>query len=133
MSLWTPLGCFVATMHLLSQSLSIVTDVMLLHCVCCTKLIRTRIIFLFSELPSASVRVRYTQAAAAALEFEASWCRTSPFARCFLPAQTRVWNDLHYTVFDTGTLEGFKGAVKRWLLLRVCFSVFRGAGACRVA
>ena len=47
---------------------------------------------LFSELPSASVRVRHTQAAAAAhtLEFDVSRCRTSQFARCFLPAQTRV-------------------------------------------
>ena len=79
MSLWTPLYCFVATIHLFSQSLSIVLrcgglllnvifsyssarcirwpgfalirlschcviDVMLLHCVCCTRFIRTRII-----------------------------------------------------------------------------------------
>ena len=42
---------------------------------------------------------------------------TSQFVRCFLPAQTRVWNDdLPCTVFDTGTLDGFKGAVNRWLL-----------------
>ena len=47
---------------------------------------------LFSELPSSSVRVRYTQAAAAAhpLEFEVSRCRTFQYARYFLPAQTRV-------------------------------------------
>ena len=32
----------------------------------------------------------------------------SQFARCFLPAQTRVWNYLPYTVFDTGTLEGLR-------------------------
>ena len=38
-----------------------------------------------------------------------------------------------YTVFDTGTLDEFNGAVNRWLLQRVCFSVFRGAGACRAA
>ena len=38
-----------------------VIDVVLLHCACCTKLIRT-----FSELPSASVRVWHIQAAAAA-------------------------------------------------------------------
>ena len=90
---------------------------------------------LFSELPSASARVRHTRAAAAAhpLEFEVWRCRTSQFARCFLPAQTRVWNDLPYTSFDTGTLDGFKGAVNRWLLPWVYFSVFRGAGACGVA
>ena len=45
-----------------------------------------------------------------------------------------MWNDLPFTVFDTGTLDGFKGAVKRWLLLYVLFSsVFRGAGAWGVA
>ena len=29
---------------------------------------------------------------------------------------TRVWNDLPYAEFDTGTLDGFKGVVNRWLL-----------------
>ena len=57
-------------------------------------------------------------------------CRMSQFARCFLPAQVRMWNDLPCTVFDTGTLDGFRGAVNRWLLPYVVFSsVFRGAGA----
>ena len=37
-------------------------------------------------------------------------------------------------MFDTGTLEEFKGAVNRLLLPKVVFSsVFRGAGACGVA
>ena len=78
---------------------------------------------LFSELPSASVRVRHTRAAAAGypLEFEISRCRTSKFARCFLPAQTSVWNDLLNTVFDTGALDVFKGVVNRWLLPCVYF------------
>ena len=73
---------------------------------------------LFSELPSASTRVRHIRAAAAArpLEFEVSRCRTSQFARSFLSAQVRMWNDFHYTVFDTGTLDGFKGAVNHSLL-----------------
>ena len=81
---------------------------------------------LFIEFPSVSVRVRHTRAATAAhpLEFEVSRCRTSKYARCFLPAQTRVWNDLLYTVFDTGTLDWFKLAVNAWLLPWVCFSVF---------
>ena len=72
----------------------------------------------FSELPSASTSVKHIRAAAAAhpLEFEESRCRTCQFARCFLPAQVRMRNDLPYTVFDTGTLDGFKGAVNRWLL-----------------
>ena len=74
---------------------------------------------LFSELPSASTRVRHTRAATAAdsLEFEVSRCRTSQFARSFLPVQVRLWNDFPYTVFDIGTLAGFKGAVNRWLLI----------------
>ena len=55
---------------------------------------------LFSGLPSSSVKVRHIRTAAAAhpLEVEVSGCRTSQFERCFLPAQTRVWNDLPYTV-----------------------------------
>ena len=39
-----------------------------------------------------------------------------------------MWNNLPYTVFDKGMLNGFKGAVNRWLLRRVVFSsVFHGA------
>ena len=73
---------------------------------------------LFSEFPSASVRVRHTRAAAAAhlLEFEVSRRRTSQVVKCFLLAQTRVWNDHPYTVFDTGTLDEFKEAFNRLLL-----------------
>ena len=44
-----------------------------------------------------------------------------------------MWNDLPYAVFDTGTLDGFKRAVNRWLLPLVCFSVLRDAGDCGVA
>ena len=73
---------------------------------------------LFSKLPSASVRVRHTRAADAAhpLEFEVSRSRTSQFPSCFLSPQTRVWNDLPYTVFDTGTLIGLREQLNRWLL-----------------
>ena len=90
---------------------------------------------LFSELPSASTRVRHARAAATAhpLEFDVSWCRTSQFGRYFLPAQAQMWIGLPYTVLDTGTLDGFKGAVNRWLLPGVVFSsVFCAAGACGV-
>ena len=31
-----------------------------------------------------------------------------------------MWNDLPYTVFDTGTLDGFKGVVNRCLLPELC-------------
>ena len=62
---------------------------------------------LFSEFPPAAPRVRYTRTAAAAhpLEFEVSWCRTSNFARSFLPAQVRTWKDLPYTVSYAETLD----------------------------
>ena len=72
---------------------------------------------LFSELPSASTIVRHIRAAAAAnpLEFEVPRCRTSQFARSFLPGLVRLWNNLINTLFDTGTMEEFKGAVDHWL------------------
>ena len=72
---------------------------------------------LFSELPSASVRVQRNKAAVAAhpLELEVSRFITSQFVRCFMPALAREWNDLPYGVFDTATLDGFKDAVNRWL------------------
>ena len=35
-----------------------------------------------------------------------------------------MWNDLPYTVFDTGTLDGFKGAVNRRLTFFVNNFVF---------
>ena len=44
-----------------------------------------------------------------------------------------MWNNLPYSVFDTGTLDGFTRAVNRWLLPSVVFLSFRGAGACGVA
>ena len=55
-----------------------------------------------------------------------------------MPAQVRMWNDHPYTVFVTGTLDGFKGAVNRWLLPLVMFECLklvtsRGADACGVA
>ena len=73
---------------------------------------------LFNELPSGSTRIRHTRAVAIThpLEFKVSRCRKCQFARSFLPAQVRLWYDLPYTVFDTLTLDGFKGAVNAWLL-----------------
>ena len=68
---------------------------------------------LFSELSSASTRVRHTRVAASShpLQFEVSRCRTSRFARSFLSAQVRMWNEFPYTVFLTPeSMDGFKGA-----------------------
>ena len=62
-----------------------------------------------------------------------SRCRTSGFAACVLLAPVRSWNDLSCTVLYTGTLNVFKGAVKRWLLPWVVFLIFfRVSGACGV-
>ena len=39
--------------------------------------------------------------------------------------QVRMWNDFPYTVFDTGTLHGFKGAVNHWNCFHeLCFLQF---------
>ena len=80
---------------------------------------------LFSELPSASTRVRHTRAyiGAHTLELDVSRCRTSQFARSFLPAQVRLWNDLPYTVFDTGMLDGLQstvGCFPEFVFFRFC-------------
>ena len=84
-------------------------DVVLLGLVCCTRSMRTLITVCSASFQL--LRVRLTRAAAAAhpLEFKVSRCRTSQFANCFLSSQVRTWNDLPYTVFDTGMLDGFKG------------------------
>ena len=68
---------------------------------------------LFSKLTFASTRVWHCLAADAShpLELEVARCRMSQFAKCFLPAQTHMWNHLPYTVFDSGTLGGCKGNV----------------------
>ena len=98
---------------LINFSCRCVIDVMLLRCVCCTSLIRTRIIvcsvsfhLLLSEfdIPELWLQLR--------LEF-VSRCRTSQFAICLLLAKARVLNNLPYTVFYTGTLDGFKGEINR--------------------
>ena len=90
-------------------------------------------------------RVRHSPAVAAAhpLEFEVSRCRTSEFARaflpaqftrCFLPALVLMWNDLPFGVFDTRTLDGLKLGSSQALVASVCvFFNFPCAGACGVA
>ena len=59
-------------------------------------------------------------------------------SRCFLPSQTKalprlVCSMTFPTPFDTGTLNGFKGAVNLWLLSLNLFLCFPCAGACGVA
>ena len=113
--------------------LSLCHDVVWLGLVCCTRLIRTLItgcasfhlpLLEFDILELRPQLIRWS------LKYQVG---KSQFARLFLPAQVRIWNDLPYAVFDTGTLEGFKAAVNRWLLPWVVFSsVLRGACVCGV-
>ena len=110
-----------------------VIDVMLLGYVCRTRLIRTQVTVCsatFRLFPSKFESIldtntyTYTRAAAAAhaLEFEVLRCRTSLFASFFLLALPHiVGNDLPRIVFDTGMLDGFRGAVNRWLLPELRF------------
>ena len=86
-----------------------VINVVWLGLVCCTRSIRT-LITICSASCSSSIGVWVSR------------CRTSQFAWSFLPAQVRMWNNLPYIVFDTGTIDRFKGAVKRWLLPWAVFS-----------
>ena len=118
---------------MITLSCRFVIAVMLLNCVMLYEDNSNSHRCLFSEVPSASVRVRHTRAAAAVhpFEFEVARCRTSQFARCVLPAQTRVLNDLPYTVFYTGTLDVFSQTLVASLSL--FFQFFRGACACGVA
>ena len=55
--------------------------------------------YLFSVHPSASTRAAWSLK-------EVSRRRSSHFERCFQPSQVRMWNNLQYIVFDTGTLGG---------------------------
>ena len=102
---------------LIRVSFRCIIDVMLLGLVCCTRLVQTIITVCAASSICACTRVRHSRAATAAypLDLEVSRCRKSQFARCFMPAQIRMWIDLPYTVFYTGTLDGFKGTVNYWL------------------
>ena len=77
-----------------------VIDVMLLNCVCCSRLIRTRItvcsVIFHERLPESSTYPSCGRAHS--LEFKVSRCWTCQFVRCFLPAQLRMWNNLLYTL-----------------------------------
>ena len=120
------LECQVCSVARLSRiKFSYVIDVVLQGLVCCTRLLQTLItvcsasfhLFLLesdiSELRSQLIHwsLKY-QGVSPNLHLDS----ISQFARCLVPAQVRMWNDLPYTVFDTGTLDGFNGAINHWLL-----------------
>ena len=169
MSLWTPLCCYVATVHLFSQSLSIVLrcgnlllndifsfwrarcirwpslnlirvdcrcviDVMLLHCVCCTRLIRTLIIvcsvsldLLLSEFNIPSCGCSSSIGVCSIKVWNVPICKTFLASWYFF-----MWNDPSYTVFDTG-VERLREQSIVGCFPELYFSIFRGSGACGVS
>ena len=72
---------------------------------------------MFRELPSAP-RVRHPELRPQLIHWSLNYqgLECSNLQGVLLLAQVRMWHDLQYTVFDTRTLGGFKGAVKRWLI-----------------
>ena len=88
---------------------------------------------LFSELPSAYTWVRHSELRPQLIHWSLKYQgveRPNLLGLTFR-LMVRMWNELLYTVVDTGMLDGFKGAVNHWLLPWVVFSsVFRGAGPC---
>ena len=103
-----------------------VIDVTLPVCECYTWLTRTRIIVYKVSCPlPLPLQSSQTWAAVAAhwLEFEVSRCRTSQFSKCFPPTKF-VCGMTFPTVFNTGTMNGFKRAINCWLLRWVVFFQF---------
>ena len=86
--------------------------VMLLDCVCCKRLICTRLTFC-CELPSDSTRdtPELKMHGAHSFQFEDSGCRMSQST--FLPVQVHMQKNLpySYTLLDALMLDGFKGTV----------------------
>ena len=88
---------------LIRLSCRCVSDVLLLHCACCTRLFELEPFYVQWASISLCQSSTYRAAAAAhPLEFGVLMCRTSQFTRCFLPAHTREWNNLPFTVFELG-------------------------------
>ena len=74
---------------------------------------------LFSELPSASVRVRYIELRLQLIHYSYKYQGAERLNFQGVSRRPRLvcaWNGIPYTVIDTGTLDGFKGAADRWLL-----------------
>ena len=109
-----------------------VTDVMLLHCGCCTRLELESLFIQWAFIcfcqSSTLSSCGCSSSIHLSLKYHVSigvWSiRKHLFARCFLPTQTRLWDDFPYIVFDTGQLDGFRGAVNHRLLIWVVFFGF---------
>ena len=91
-SLWSERCIRRPVFALIRVSCRCVIDVMLLHCVCCTKLIRTRMIVcsVSFHLILSELDIPGTATVAHPLKLEVSRSRTSQFAKCFMLAQLLV-------------------------------------------
>ena len=82
---------------------------------------------------SSPTPIRLTRAAVIAhpYEFEISRCRTSHLARCFLPAQARIWYHFPCAVWFW-QIEWIKWNRQSLVTPCACFSSFSGSSACWV-
>ena len=72
---------------------------------------------LHQEVPTRRRTVRVTRESVATHERALApvRCRTSQFARCFVPNTVKLWNSLDSGVFESGSIGGFKSGVSRFL------------------
>ena len=73
-----------------------------------------------SELPNPFRPARITRNAlnANSQAFSVGRCNTSQYLRCFIPATTRLWNELPSCIVESQELQRFKTGVNRYLLSR---------------
>ena len=73
-----------------------------------------------SELPNPFQPARITRNAlnANTQAFSVGRCNTSQYLRCFVPATTRLWNELPSCIVESQELQRFKTGVNRYLLSR---------------
>ena len=73
-----------------------------------------------SELPNPFQLTRITRNAlnANTQAFSVGRCNTSQYLRCFIPATTRLWNELPSCIVESQELQRFKIGVNTYLLSR---------------
>ena len=71
-----------------------------------------------SELPNRFEPARITRNAlnANSQAFLVRRCNTSQYMRCFIPATTRLWNELPSCIVESQDLQKFKTGVNAYLL-----------------
>ena len=106
--------------------------------VCCSRLIRTRITICSGSfllpLPELDIPELHHQLTYWSLKYQGVERLNLQAVSCRPMFECEMTFPTPYTVFDLETLDGFKGAVNRWMFSWVEFpSVFHGAGACGAA